>query len=55
MVYDEAAAALATNEQQYDLTAFIGGVRQHVDRWRELPEPGQWWVTPEAAQRLAAG
>ena len=49
MVYDEAAAALGTSEQQYDLTAFNGGVRQRVDRWRELPEPGQWRATPETA------
>ena len=52
MVYDEAAAALGTSEQQYDLTAFIGGVRQRVDRWRELPQPGQWRVTPETARLL---
>ncbi len=47
MVFDEAAQALATEAQQYDLTAFIGGVRQRVDRWRELPDPGSWQVTPE--------
>ena len=27
--------------------AFIGGVRQRVDRWRELPDPNAWSVTPE--------
>ncbi len=52
MVYDEAAAALGTSEQQYDLTAFIGGVCQRVDRWRELPQPGLWRVTPETARLL---
>ena len=52
MVFDEAAKALETEAQQYDLTAFIGGVRQRVDRWRELPDPGSWQVTPETARLL---
>ena len=52
MVFDEAAQALGTDSQQYDLTAFIGGVRQRVDRWRELPDPGSWQVTPETARLL---
>ena len=52
MVFDEAAQALGTEAQQYDLTAFIGGVRQRVDRWRELRDPGSWQVTPETARLL---
>ena len=52
MVFDEAAQALGTEAQQYDLTAFIDGVRQRVDRWRELPDPGSWQVTPETARLL---
>ena len=52
IVFDEAAQALASEAQQYDLTAFIGGVRQRVDRWRELPDPGAWQVTPETARLL---
>ena len=36
----------------YDLTAFISGDRQRVDRWRELPDPGSWQVTPETARLL---
>ena len=52
MVFDEAAQALGTEAQQYDLTAFIGGVRQRVDRWRELPDPASWQVTPETARLL---
>ncbi len=52
MVFDEAAQALGTEAQQYDLTAFIGGVRQRVDRWRELPDPHSWQVTPETARLL---
>ena len=42
-VFDEAAEALgAEAQQQYDLTAFIGGLRQSVDRWRELRDPASW-------------
>ena len=52
MVFDAAAQALETETQQYDLTAFIGGVRQRVDRWRELPDPDSWQVTPETARLL---
>ena len=52
MVFHEAAQALETGTQQYDLTAFIGGVRRHVDRWRELRDPASWRVTPETARLL---
>ena len=48
----EAAQPLGTEAQQYDLTPFIGGVRQRVDRWRELPDPNCWQVTPETARLL---
>ena len=52
MVFDAAAQALETATQQYDLTALISGVRQRVDRWRELPDPNSWRVTPETARLL---
>ena len=52
MVFDAAAQALETETQQYDLTALISGVRQRVDRWRELPDPNSWRVTPETARLL---
>ena len=51
LVFDEKAQKLETEGQQYDLTAIINGVRQQVDRWRELPE-AQWQVTPETARLL---
>ena len=51
MVFDQKAQKLGTDGQQYDLTAIINGVRQQVDRWRELPEP-QWQVTPETTRLL---
>ena len=43
---------LEADNQQYDLTAIINGVRQQVDRWRDLPNPSQWQVTPETARLL---
>ncbi len=52
MVFDAAAQALETETQQYDLTALISGVRQRVDRWRELSDPNSWQVTPETARLL---
>ena len=42
---------LSSNAQQYIHTAIINGVRQEVDRWRELPQ-SQWRVTPETARLL---
>ncbi len=51
LVTDETAKAIATADQQYDLTRFINGVRQAVDRWRTLPESA-WRVTPETARLL---
>ena len=47
ILFDAAAQALGTEGQQYDLTAFIGGVRHQVDRWRERPDSNAWGVTPE--------
>jgi len=43
---------LSSREQQYDHTAVINGVRQQVDRWRRIPDPGQWRVTSETARLL---
>ena len=51
IVFDE-GKGLSTKEQQYDHTAIINGVRQEVDRWRQLPNPDQWRVTPETARLL---
>ena len=51
LVLDE-GKGLSTEEQQYDPTSTIGRVRTLVDRWRDLPEPSQWNVTPETARLL---
>jgi type III restriction enzyme len=50
MVFDE-GKGLSSQRQQYDVTSIINEVRQHVDKWRELP-PGAWQVTPETARLL---
>ena len=52
IVFDEAARKLETEGQRYDLTEIIEGVRLQVDRWRKLPNPRQWQVSPETARLL---
>ena len=42
---------LSSEKQQYH-TAIINGVRQEVDRWRRIPNPRDWKVTPETARLL---
>ena len=51
LVFDE-GKGLSTEEQQYEHTAIINGVRREVDRWRNLPNPSHWQVTPETARLL---
>jgi len=51
LVLDE-GEGLSSEEQQYH-TAIINAVRDHVDRWRNLPNPNDWHVTPETARLLA--
>ena len=53
-VFDE-SKGLSTKDQQYDATSIINGVRNNVDAWRALPDPGQWKVTPETARLLQYG
>lgn len=51
MVFDE-GKGISTEQQQYDITSIINQVRGEVDRWRSLPQPSQWQVTPETARLL---
>ena len=51
LVFDE-GVNLSTQEQQYDHTAVINAVRTEVDKWRALPNPSDWRVTPETARLL---
>ena len=52
IVFDEASQAIGTASQQYDLTPIITDLRRRIDRWRDLPDPRQWGVTPETARLL---
>lgn len=51
LLFDE-GVGLTTKDQQYDHTAIINGVREQVDKWRALPDPRHWRVTPETARLL---
>jgi len=51
IVFDE-GKGLSTEEQQYDPTPIINELRHRIDRWRELPNPSQWQVTPETTRLL---
>jgi type III restriction enzyme len=51
LVFDE-GLGLSTASQQYDHTAIINSVRNQVDRWRRLPNPNDWRVTPETARLI---
>ena len=42
---------LSTQAQQYH-AAIINGVRVEVDKWRAIPNPADWRVTPESARLL---
>jgi type III restriction enzyme len=51
MVLDE-GKGLSTEDQTYDLTSAINTIRGFVDRWRDIPNPNDWKVTPETARLL---
>src|SRR4051812_39544131 len=51
LVLDE-GSGLSTPEQQYDTTGTINAIRAAVDRWRLIPDPNNWGVTPETARLL---
>lgn len=44
---------LSSQAQEYEKTAsIINAIRQEVDRWRKIPNPADWRVTPETARLL---
>lgn len=51
IVFDE-GKGLSTQKQRYDPTPIINYLRYHVDKWRSLPNPNDWKVTPETARLL---
>ncbi|MEI6796838.1 MAG: DEAD/DEAH box helicase family protein [Methanomassiliicoccales archaeon] len=44
--------SVSTEAQQYEQTSLINGVRHEVEKWRALPNPNTWQVTPETARLL---
>lgn len=42
----------STKEQKYEHTALINAVRREVDKWRRIPNPNHWRVTPETTRLL---
>ena len=51
LVFDE-GEGLSTEQQQYEHTETINGVRRQVEIWRNIPNPSHWQVTPETARLL---
>ena len=51
LIFDE-GKGLSAQEQEYDPTPIINELRQHIDRWRAIPHPSDWGVTPETARLL---
>lgn len=51
LLFDE-GKGLSTQDQLYAHTAVINAVRMEVDKWRALPNPSDWRVTPETARLL---
>lgn len=45
------ADEVSGEEQKYH-SAIINGVRAEVDKWRSIPNPNDWGVTPETARLL---
>jgi len=51
LIFDE-GKGLSTKEQQYDPTSIINRLRDEVSKWRSIPNPAQWGVTPETARLI---
>lgn len=53
MAFDPVSQSISDAAQQYEkTTVIINGVRALVDKWRQLPNPADWRVTPETARLL---
>ena len=51
LLFDE-GRGLTNAKQSYSHTAIINAVREEVDRWRLIPNPADWRVTPDTARLL---
>lgn len=43
---------LSHGDQEYDPTPVINELRSYIDKWRKIPNPNDWNVTPETARLL---
>lgn len=50
-IFDE-GKGLSTEKQKYAAIPMINELRHYVDEWRNLPNPGDWQVTPETTRLL---
>lgn len=48
LTFDE-AMGLSSDVQQCECAAVINAAREEVDKWRKLPDPNDWRVTPNTA------
>ena len=48
--FDE--SGVSDERQQYDPTPIINSLRRELDKWRAIPNPNDWNVTPETARLL---
>jgi type III restriction enzyme len=51
LILDE-GKGLSDEKQQYAQTSLINDLRHEVDKWRSIPNPKDWHVTPETARLL---
>ena len=52
LVFDEQAASLQDDSQQYEFADLINTVRDEVAKWRAEPDERRWHVTAETARLL---
>ena len=46
------ANGISSAEQEYNPTPIINDIREQITKWRGLPNPSDWGVTPTSARRL---
>ena len=51
LIFDE-GKGLSSQLQQYDPTSIINRIREEITKWRMIPNPSHWGVTPETARLL---
>ena len=51
IIFDE-GHGLSDEKQQYQQSEQINALRTQIDKWRQIPDPQHWNVTPETARLL---